>query len=441
MAYIDKDSRLVAATSPSNVKTTDRPPSAGDALKHQPAAVWAVAFATVVSFMGIGLVDPILPSIAEKLQATETQSELLFTTYLALTGIAMFFTSWVSSRIGTKKTLLIGLIVVVVFAAACGLAPGVWPIVGFRAGWGIGNALFVSTALAAMVAAAVGGSANAIILYECALGVGMAVGPLTGGLLGSITWRAPFLGSAVLMAIGLVAVAIMLHSKDDKKIRVRPVRLSAPFRALGDPGMGTMGVAAFFYNMAFFTTLAFPPFALKALGVSDAITIGLVFFGWGGLLAISAVFVAPRLTRVIRHTSVLIIAEVLLACFLIGCALLVHSLVGLIVCVILSGIPLGLLNTVLTECSMEASTLPRPVASSTYSGCRFLGGAIAPPLCTFLAGITSIWVPFVYGAAMILVSCLVIVFRRKTLARADGIVEETPLEEAEDLALAAESLD
>ena len=37
---------------------------------RQPKAVWAVAFACVVSFMGIGLVDPILPSLAGKLHAT-----------------------------------------------------------------------------------------------------------------------------------------------------------------------------------------------------------------------------------------------------------------------------------------------------------------------------------------------------------------------------------
>ena len=29
---------------------------------HQPKGVWAVALACVVSFMGIGLVDPILPA-------------------------------------------------------------------------------------------------------------------------------------------------------------------------------------------------------------------------------------------------------------------------------------------------------------------------------------------------------------------------------------------
>ena len=371
--------------------------------------------------MGIGLVDPILPSIAEKLDATQTQSELLFTTYLALTGVAMFFTSWVSSRIGIKKTLLIGLAFVVVFAALCGLSPSVGPIIGFRAGWGIGNALFVSTALAAMVSAAAGGSANAIILYESALGIGMAIGPLTGGLLGSITWRAPFFGTTTLMAVGIIGIWLMLRTTGEQKVHSHPVKLSAPFKALRDPGMGTMGIAAFFYNMAFFTSLAFPPFAMARLGVSDAISIGLVFFGWGGLLAVSAVFVAPRLTRVLRRTTILIGAEALLAGILVGCALLVNSLPGLVACVVLAGIPLGLLNTVLTECSMEVSTLPRPVASSTYSGCRFLGGAVAPPLCTFLAGATSVWVPFVYGATMILVSCGIIASRRPVLARADSV--------------------
>jgi len=421
----------VTAQEPARIVT--KPASPLDALKHQPGAVWAVAFAAVVSFMGIGLVDPILPSIAEKLNATQTQSELLFTTYLALTGVAMFFTSWVSSRIGAKKTLLIGLALVVAFSTACALAPSVAPIIGFRAGWGIGNALFVSTALAAMVSAATGGSAAAIILYETSLGIGFAIGPLTGGLLGSVTWRAPFAGTATLMTIGIIAVAVMLKGGKGK-LNASPVHVSAPFKALRDPGMGTIGAAAFFYNMAFFTTLAFPPFALARLGVANPITIGLVFFGWGGLLAISAVLVAPRLTMIMRRTSVLVMAEIMLAVVLIACALVVNSAVGIMVCVILAGIPLGLLNTVLTECSMEASDLPRPVASSTYSGCRFLGGAIAPPLCTTLAGATAVWVPFVYGAAMILVSAGIIFTRRAKLARADGIQEDA-IEEAEALTL------
>jgi hypothetical protein len=41
---------------------------------RQPAQVWAVAFACVIAFMGIGLVDPILPAIAESLRATPVET-------------------------------------------------------------------------------------------------------------------------------------------------------------------------------------------------------------------------------------------------------------------------------------------------------------------------------------------------------------------------------
>jgi hypothetical protein len=56
---------------------------------HQPKAVWAVALACVVSFMGIGLVDPILPALSKQLHASPSSVELLFTSYLVVTAVAM----------------------------------------------------------------------------------------------------------------------------------------------------------------------------------------------------------------------------------------------------------------------------------------------------------------------------------------------------------------
>ncbi len=58
---------------------------------RQPRAVWAVAFACVVSFMGIGLVDPILPALSHQLNASPSQVSLLFTSYLVVTAVAMIF--------------------------------------------------------------------------------------------------------------------------------------------------------------------------------------------------------------------------------------------------------------------------------------------------------------------------------------------------------------
>ena len=133
-------------------------------LFRQPRAVWAVGFACVVAFMGIGLVDPILPAIAKDLHAGPSQVELLFTSYFAVTGIAMLVTGFVSSRIGPRRTLLAGLALVVVCSLLAGLSGSIGEIVGWRAGWGLGNALFIATALAVIIGSASGGVGGAIIL-------------------------------------------------------------------------------------------------------------------------------------------------------------------------------------------------------------------------------------------------------------------------------------
>ncbi|TFV96728.1 MFS transporter [Leifsonia flava] len=404
--------------------------TSGSSILKQPKAVWAVAFACVVAFMGIGLVDPILPAIAADLQATPTETEFLFTSYLVITGIAMFFTSWVSSRIGAKKTLLIGLAVIVVFAAAAGLSGDVESIIGFRAGWGLGNALFISTALATIVGAASGGTSSAIILYEAALGLGLAIGPLVGGVLGSWSWRGPFFGTAVLMAVGFIAISTLLRSSagDEKPV---PTALSAPFRALGRPALAILAATAVFYNFGFFVLLAYTPFALVPLGVSSAISLGFVFFGWGVAVAVSSVWLAPMLTARMRRTRVIWTILPLLALDLVAIALLIHSVVGIVVFVVVGGLLLGIMNTVLTESVMEATDLPRSVASSAYSGVRFLGGAVAPPVASLLAANISEPAPFIAGAIAFVVATLIVIAGRKALATSDGMAELDEAEQAE----------
>jgi predicted MFS family arabinose efflux permease len=382
------------------------------AIWRQPAQVWAVAFACVVAFMGIGLVDPILPAIAESLAATPVETEMLFTSYLLVTGLAMLVTSWISSRIGAKATLLIGLALIVVFALLCALSGSVDLIIGFRAGWGLGNALFISTALATIVGAASGGSSAAIVLYEAALGIGIAVGPLLGGLLGEVSWRGPFFGVVALMAIAFVAVLVLLRGPREER---RPVPLSAPFRALGRPALAILAVAALFYNIGFFTLLAFSPFPLGF----GAMGIGFTFFGWGVALAVTSVWVAPLLLRFFRRTTVMIAVLPLLAVDLVVGGLLVADPVALVTCIVIGGLLLGVMNTVLTEAVMEATDLPRSVASSAYSAVRFLGGAVAPPLAALLWHAYDATVPYLVAAAAVLIAAATIAVGRRALARID----------------------
>ncbi|GAA4065765.1 MFS transporter [Nonomuraea soli] len=374
---------------------------------RQPMSVWATAFAAVVAFMGIGLVDPILPAIAQGLHAGPSQVSLLFTSYFLVTAVAMLITGWVSSRIGGKKTLLLGLALVVVFAALAGTSGSVSELVGFRAGWGLGNALFVATALAVIVGAASGGAESAIILYEAALGLGISLGPLVGALLGDWNWRAPFFGTSVLMAVGFLLIATLLKAPPRPAVKTR---LSDPIRALAHGGLSTTAFTALFYNFAFFTVLAFTPFIL---GMS-AYGIGAVFFCWGVLVALCSVFVAPLLQRRLGSVTVLHVALALLGALQLGIAASGHG-AGVVVFAILTGVPIGICNTVFTESAMEVSDAPRPVASAGYNFVRWMGGALAPYLATKLGEEVGVAVPYLLGAVCCLAGMTILYGRRHHL--------------------------
>ncbi|WP_327369710.1 MFS transporter [Streptomyces sp. NBC_01217] len=374
---------------------------------RQPKAVWATAGASVVAFMGIGLVDPILPSIAKGLEATPSQVSLLFTSYFLITAVAMLVTGFVSSRIGGRKTLLTGLALVVVFAALSGTSSSVAELVGFRAGWGLGNALFVSTALAVIVGAAAGGSAAAILLYESALGLGMACGPLLGALLGDASWRYPFFGTAALMAIGFVCITAFL------KEQPRPAEKTSlldPVRALGHGGLASVATSAFFYNYAFFTILAFTPFVLNMTPYKS----GAVFFAWGLLLAVFSVLVAPRLQKRFGSLKVLGASLVLFAVDLVILGYGNHT--AAIVCTIVSGAFIGMNNTVYTELALGVSDAPRPVASAGYNFVRWFAAAAAPYLAPKIEEWSNIHIPFVVAAIAAVFGALVVWVRRTALS-------------------------
>jgi ACDE family multidrug resistance protein len=82
-------------------------------------------------------------------------------------------------------------------------------------------------------------------------------------------------------------------------------------------------------------------------------------------------------------------------------SVIVESFIGIIICVVIAGLLLGLLNTVFTESAMEVSDLPRPVASGTYSGVRFIGGAVAPIVAGAVSESISAGAPYLFGAGAV----------------------------------------
>ena len=124
-------------------------------------------------------------------------------------------------------------------------------------------------------------------MYETALGVGIAAGPLLGGVLGEVSWRGPFFGVAALMAIALIATVVLVE-KTPKPPEDRAVRAAAgaaaprPADPVADRALLQLGL------------LHRPRVRAVPMDLSP-IKLGLVFTCWGVLVAIFAVFGAPRL--------------------------------------------------------------------------------------------------------------------------------------------------
>lgn len=88
------------------------------------------------------------------------------------------------------------------------------------------------------------------------------------------------------MAVALIATLAFVPDLPRPEKVTSPL---APLKALRHRGLLTMGIMALLYNWGFFTMLGYAPYPMEL----DAHELGLVFTGWGLLVAAFSVFFAP----------------------------------------------------------------------------------------------------------------------------------------------------
>ncbi|UTB31760.1 MAG: MFS transporter [Methanobacterium sp. ERen5] len=305
--------------------------------------------------------------------------------------------------------------IIAAFSTLGGLSNNIWTIVGLRGFWGIGNALFVATALTAIVSLSKNGTSKSVILYEAAIGLGISVGPLIGGILGEASWRYPFIGVGVLMAVAFVfLITYMPESKEEKK-QIPNTSLRDPFRAMKHRPIAVFGIAACLYNFGFFTLLAYAPFVMGL----DAYGIGFVFVAWGILLAVTSIFMAPKLQEKFGTVKSMCIMLTAFAVVLLIMGVWTSTQWVVIACIIFSGALLGNNNTLITTAVMKAAPIERSTASAAYSFLRFIGSAIAPFTAGVLAEIYSPHIPFLVGGCFVLGSVIFIILNRHHILHVD----------------------
>jgi MFS transporter, ACDE family, multidrug resistance protein len=375
------------------------------------AAIYATALTALFAIAGIAIVDPILPVIGLSMGATTWQIELLFTAYIAVMAIGMIPAVMSTGKFGYKKVLAVGVSGVAVAAIAASFTNSIGSLAAFRGLWGLGNALFFATAMVLLVSLA-NDREWVVGLFETCVGLGFAVGPLIGGLLGKISWRVPFFACGVFM-IG--ALVIALTRLKDPEQAPAPLRLGQVFTPFKKPAFVLLAVLTATYNFVYFIVLGYTPVALGL----EVVPLGLVFTAWGLGLAFGILVIGHRLAHRFGGVQSVGFSVIVVMLTLIGIAEFDPTWAK-IVTLIVAGVAMGVANANLTDLALAMGSPDRRITTGAFNLVRWGFAAPAPVLAGLLAEHVGINAPFWIGVAVIAVGVVVFFAGGHYMARSIG---------------------
>ncbi|MEU2577257.1 MFS transporter [Streptomyces anulatus] len=158
--------------------------------------------------------------------ATQSELEWAINSYTLVFAGLLFTAGLLGDRIGRKKVLLAGILVFGVGSALAAFSASPGELITWRALMGFGAAFVMPATLAVLMNVFERDEQpKAIGIWAGSVGLGIAIGPITGGLLlEHFWWGSIFLVNVPVVVIALVAMAVLVpDSRDPKPGKVDPV--------------------------------------------------------------------------------------------------------------------------------------------------------------------------------------------------------------------------
>lgn len=177
----------------------------------QSKAFSAIYISVAVSYLGVGLVAPLIAIVLSEHGANSLVVGLVGTTMFAAFTLASFPIGAATDRIGPKPILVGGLIVYGFSVALFAFIENIWLFFATRAIEGVGGAA-ISVATETMInqLSAPGERARRMSYYALSVGAGWAAGPLMGAFLFEIRPSIPFLACFAFSMIAAVMAASLI---------------------------------------------------------------------------------------------------------------------------------------------------------------------------------------------------------------------------------------
>lgn len=189
----------------------------------------SLGFFTVI--LDTTLVNVALPAIGADLGERVADLGWVLDSYLVVFAALLLSAGALSDRLGARRCYAIGMAAFALSSAACALAPSLVFLVAARAVQGVGAALMLpaSLALVRQTFDDPGERTRAISLWTAAGGVGLAAGPVVGGVLTQAAgWESAFL---VNLPVAFVCL-ICLRGVGPSPRRDAPIDVAAQLAAV-----------------------------------------------------------------------------------------------------------------------------------------------------------------------------------------------------------------
>jgi EmrB/QacA subfamily drug resistance transporter len=173
-----------------------------------PPLVLAIVCAGVVlASLDLFIVNVALPSIARDLhQPNLSTLSWVLNGYAIVYAALLVLLGRISEGRNREDDFLIGVLVFTLSSAACGLAPSLGALIGFRVVQAFGAALMTPTSLGLILATAAPEKRQGSVRAWAAVGgLAAALGPVLGGVLVAVGWRWVFF---VNVPVGLLALVV-----------------------------------------------------------------------------------------------------------------------------------------------------------------------------------------------------------------------------------------
>ena len=183
---------------------------------------WLTLAVLCLSLLVVGIdgtiVNVALPTLVRELQATASDLQWIVDAYTIVFASLLLMAGNTGDRLGRRSALIGGLIVFGVGSAAASQVGTAGQLIGMRVVQGVGAAFLMPATLSILtnVFRDPAERARAIALWAGVSGLGVAVGPLTGGwLLEHFWWGSIFLVNVPVITVALVGAFLVVPNSRD----------------------------------------------------------------------------------------------------------------------------------------------------------------------------------------------------------------------------------